>query len=85
MAQVTHINVTVDFSKKIPNGKQYDLRIPVQLSVKQLIPYLMETLNLEYHLDSNHVIKIPTKNLLLADEDYLNEYPVTDGDLLLIL
>lgn len=85
MAQTTHINVTVDFSERMQNGKQYDLRIPVQLNVKQLIQYIMETLNLEDNTNSKRAIKVPTKNLLLADEDQLTDFPVTDGDILLIL
>lgn len=85
MAQVTHINVTVDFSKRINNGKQYDLRIPVQLNVKQLLQYLMDTLNLDYSVNSRSVIKVLTKNLLIADDDNLTDFPVTDGDILLIL
>lgn len=85
MAQMTHINVTVDFSKRIQNGQQIDLRIPVQLTVKQLIPYIMETLNLDYSTNSKSVIKVTTKNLLLADEDHLTDFPVTDGDILQIL
>ena len=85
MAQVTHINVTVDFSKRINNGKQYDLRIPVQLNVKQLLQYLMDTLNLDYSVNSRSVIKVLTKNLLIADDDNLTDFPVTDGDVLLIL
>ncbi len=85
MAQMTHINVTVDFSKRIQNGQQIDLRIPIQLTVKQLIPYIMETLNLDYSTNSKSVIKVTTKNLLLADEDHLTDFPVTDGDILQIL
>jgi uncharacterized ubiquitin-like protein YukD len=85
MAQNTHINVTVDFSKRIPNGKQYDLRIPVQLTVKQLLQYVMDTLNLDYRSNSRCVIKILTKNLLISDDDYLTDFPVTDGDVLHIL
>lgn len=85
MAQITHINVTVDFSKRINNGKQYDLRIPVQLNVKQLLQYLMDTLNLDNGVNSRSVIKVLTKNLLIADDDNLTDFPVTDGDVLLII
>jgi uncharacterized ubiquitin-like protein YukD len=85
MAQHSHINVTIDFSKRIPNGKQYDLRIPIQLTVKQLLQYVMDILNLDYHSNSRFVIKILTKNLLIADDDYLTDFPVTDGDVLHIL
>ncbi|WP_164216043.1 EsaB/YukD family protein [Virgibacillus sp. YIM 98842] len=85
MSQNTHINVTVDFSKRIPNGMQYDLRIPVQLTVKQLLQYVMDTLRVDYSSNSKFVIKVITKNLLISDDDYLTDYPVTDGDVLHIL
>lgn len=85
MAQVTHINVTVDFSKRIKNGKQYDLRIPVQLNVKQLIQYIMEALDIDYSTNEKSMIKVLTKDLLITDEDNLTDYPVTDGDVFLIL
>jgi uncharacterized ubiquitin-like protein YukD len=85
MTRDTHINVTVDFSKRIPNGKQYDLRIPVQLTVKQLLQYIMDTLNVDYSSNSRCVVKVLTKNLLITDDDYLTDFPVTDGDVLHIL
>ncbi|WP_026571202.1 EsaB/YukD family protein [Sediminibacillus terrae] len=84
MAKDTHINVTMDFSKRINGGGIYDLRIPSQLSVKQLLQYVMETLNLAYE-DSRSSIKVVTKDLLIADDDMVSDYPVTDGDILLVL
>ncbi len=85
MTNITHINVTVDFSKRMEGGGQYDLRIPVQLNVKQLLPYLLEALNMDYMTKSGNVIKVLNKNLLIADDDYLADFPVTDGDIFLIL
>ncbi|WP_405100994.1 EsaB/YukD family protein [Oceanobacillus sp. FSL H7-0719] len=85
MNKLTHINVTVDFSKRISTEGQYDLRIPIQLNVKQLLPYLMDTLNLDYNINSKSVIKVLNKNLLIADDDNLADFPITDGDILFIL
>ncbi|WP_371069044.1 EsaB/YukD family protein [Sediminibacillus sp. JSM 1682029] len=85
MAKDTHINVTMDFSKRINGGGIYDLRIPSQLSVKQLLQYVMETLNLAYEENRRSSIKVVTKDLLIADDDMVSDYPVTDGDILLVL
>ncbi|WP_152655087.1 EsaB/YukD family protein [Oceanobacillus sp. CFH 90083] len=84
MANNTHIDVTLDFQYKLAGGLSYDLRIPIQITVKQLIPMIMETLYIE-QADTQAVIKIPTKNLLLSDDDYLEDFPVTNGDILVIL
>ncbi|MBP1968672.1 putative ubiquitin-like protein YukD [Virgibacillus natechei] len=83
MADNTHINVTIDFSKWGYNT--YDLRIPLQTSVKQLLLNLMETLNIERREGSLSALKITTKDLLLTDEDSLIDYPVSDGDILKVL
>jgi len=80
----THINVTIDFSKK-GYGAAYDLRIPVQISVKQLLLSVMETLKLRSENESLFAIKVITKNILIADDDLLMDYPVTDGDILTVL
>ncbi|SDM26189.1 EsaB/YukD family protein [Sediminibacillus halophilus] len=85
MAKDTHINVTMDFSKRINGGGIYDLRIPSQLSVKQLLQYVMETLNLAYEENTCSSIKVVTKDFLIADDDMVSDYPVTDGDILLVL
>ncbi|CDQ40396.1 MULTISPECIES: EsaB/YukD family protein [Virgibacillus] len=85
MAQNTHINVTFDFSKRFEEGKRYDLRIPIQLSVKQLLINVIATLGLADDGDSRFAIKVITKHLLIADDDYLIDYPVTDGDIFVVL
>ncbi len=83
MAKRTHINITVDFSNW--NSGKYDLRIPIQLTVKQLLLNLMETLDIPMLDQSLFAIKVQTKQLLLADDDYLHHFPVTDGDVLIVL
>lgn len=84
MSQKTHINVTVDLSRIMDKRKSYDLRIPIQLNVKQLIMKVMEALGIEGNTTYS-TIKVMNKNLLLADDDYLANYPVTDGDILVII
>ena len=79
----THINVTVDFSKW--KGAIYDLRIPVHQPIKQLILNLAETLQLDLLQQTYFALKIPTKHLLLSDDDRLLDYPVSDGDILIVL
>lgn len=83
MAKQTHINITIDFSSW--NRGAYDLRIPIHLTVKQLLVHLSETLDIPLPEKPLFTIKIATKNLLLADDDYLSDYAVTDGDMFEIL
>ncbi|MGC4376901.1 EsaB/YukD family protein [Fictibacillus sp. Mic-4] len=83
MPAETHINVTVDFSKW--DGDQYDLRIPVHQTVKQLLGNITETLNLSLSKESLFAVKVPAKDLLLTDDDRLIDYPVTNGDILIVL
>jgi uncharacterized ubiquitin-like protein YukD len=80
---VTHINVTVDFTKK--QFGRYDLRIPVHQPVKQLLANLTETLQINVDNESLYTVKVPAKSLLLTDDDRLSDYPVTDGDILVVL
>lgn len=79
----THVNVTVDFSKW--EKGQYDVRIPVHQPIKLLLVNLAETLNLELTDASLFAVKIPQKELLLTDDDRLIDYPVANGDILLVL
>lgn len=79
----THINVTINFSNW--DGPEYDLRIPVHQPVKQLLLNLVETLKIDLTKVSLFAIKIPTKDLLLTDDDRLIDYQVTDGDILIVL
>ena len=83
MLNATHINVTIDFGNW--GGPEYDLRIPVHQPIKQLLLNLVETLKLDVHKASACAIKIPTKDLLLTDGDRLIDYPITDGDIIIVL
>ncbi len=83
MPNDTHINVTVDF-REWSKGS-FDLRIPVHQPVKQLLANLVDTLNLGLPKESLFTIKIPAKEILLTDDDRLVDYPVANGDILLVL
>jgi uncharacterized ubiquitin-like protein YukD len=83
MPSGTHINVTVDFSRH--GYSQYDLRIPIHQPVKRLLVNLAQTLNLDVDITSLFAIKVPAKELILTDDDYLADYAVTSGDILLVL
>lgn len=83
MLKDTHINVTVDFNEWCKGS--YDLRIPVHQPVKQLLVNLVESLNLDIKKESLFTIKIPAKGILLTDDDRLMDYPVANGDILLVL
>jgi len=83
VVDTSHINVTIDFSNW--NDEQYDLRIPTQQTVKQLLMNLHETLDIPIPNRALFAFKVTTKQLLIADEDSLQDYPVTDGDILTVL
>lgn len=83
MSNSTHMNVTVDFSNW---GKsKYDLRIPKKQTVKQLLLNLQETLDISIPDDALFAINVLTKQIIIADEDELENYPITDGDILIVL
>lgn len=83
MVKSTHINVTIDFHNW--GGDVYDLRIPVQVTVKQLLLSVSEAIRLQRPDSSLCAIKVVTKKLLITDDDSLNDYPITDGDILQVL
>jgi uncharacterized ubiquitin-like protein YukD len=79
----THINISIDFSNW--HGAYYDLRIPIQLTIKQLLLNLAENLDVPLPKRAKFAVKITTKGMLLADDDYLVDFPVTDGDVFVVL
>lgn len=83
MPKDTHINVTVDFGQW--GGAAYDLRIPTHQPIKQLLLNLFETLQLNVADVTRFAVKIPTKDLLLTDDDRLEDSRVADGDILIVL
>lgn len=83
MQNNTHINVTINF--KNWGASEYDLRIPVHQPIKHLLINLAETLKLDHTKTSIRAIKVQTKDILLADDDRLIDYHITDGDILIVL
>ena len=57
----------------------------MQLTVKQLLLDLVKTLDLNMPEQALFAIKVTTKQLLIADDDYVIDYPITDGDYLVVL
>ncbi|MBU9723482.1 MULTISPECIES: EsaB/YukD family protein [Bacillaceae] len=84
MANESHINVTIDFTSW-GYGGVHDLRIPVRITVKQLIVNLMEALNVYKKQDALCVIKVITKDILISNEDILSDYPIADGDIFKVM
>lgn len=82
MSSKTHVNVTLDFQHW--GESEYDLRIPVHQPIKQLLLNVADTLQLNLVQSIPYVVKVPTKNLLLADDDKLIDFKVTDGDRLVV-
>lgn len=83
MPKDTHINVTISFHNW--GGPEYDLRIPAHQPIKQLLVNLADVLKLDDSNIERCAIKIPTKRLLLTDDDRLIDFQVTDGDRLIVL
>lgn len=83
MIKQTHINVTIDFTNW--NYTVYDLRIPNQLTVKQLLLNLQEALDIRMPRNGRHAMKVTTKQLFIADDDSFIDYPITDGDVITVL
>lgn len=83
MVKQTHINVTMNFTNW--NNNVYDLRIPNQLTVKQLLLNVQEALDIHMPRNGRHAVKVTTKQLFLADDDSLIDYPITDGDIITVL
>ncbi len=79
----SHVNVTFDFSRW--GGGQFDLRIPRYQTVKQLLLNIEQTIPLPVPKEQTFIIKVVTKNIVLASDDELSQYPVTNGDILAVL
>lgn len=83
MAKGSHIDVTVDFTQWGDN--LYDLRIPTHQTVRDLLLNLSETLKISPPHLSYFVLKVKTKQILLTNDERLSDYPITDGDVLVLL
>ena len=75
-----HINVTL----VLKNGNHVDLRIPIYITTATLVNQLRSI----FHLEENEgmkQIKVSSKGLILAENQLLYHYPVTDGDIIEII
>ncbi len=79
----SHVDVTFDFSNW--GGNMYDLRIPRYQTVKQLLINLEQTIPVPVPENQSFIIKVLTKNIVLAADDELSDYPVTNGDILAVI
>lgn len=73
-----HINVTLIFEEK-----NIDIRIPVKIEIRRLIRefdkiFRTETLRRKYQL------RVVNKGLILDEGKYLENYPVTTGDVIVV-
>ena len=77
-----HKKVTFDFTNY--NYGTYDLAVPTHMSMKALLPLVLESLDI--HLsDISNQIKVMTKHQLLVENDRLIDYQIADGDILKLL
>ncbi|EIT83773.1 YukD [Fictibacillus macauensis ZFHKF-1] len=83
MATQSHINVTVDFS--LCQDGAYDVRIPIGQPVKQLIGNIIDALKLDVRKEELFAMQVPLKQLILADDDRIAAFPITNGDVLVVL
>lgn len=79
----SHVDVTFDFTNW--GGEMYDLCIPRYQTVKQLLLNLEQTIPVPVPEKPIFIIKVRTKNIVLAADDELSNYPVTNGDILSVV
>ncbi|MBP1043041.1 secretion accessory protein EsaB/YukD [Vagococcus sp. BWB3-3] len=77
-----HINVTLNYQ----NGQlpAVDLRIPIKISIHQLIKEVNKIFGVE-NMTHKYQIKVKNKGILLDENQILKNYPVTNGDIIEIL
>lgn len=78
MMKNTHINITLDME-----GQSRDLRLPVKITVKQLITELDHIFNVRKNRQK-YQLKVTNKGILLGENDLLSQYPITNGDRIMI-
>ncbi|HEO5517276.1 TPA: EsaB/YukD family protein [Streptococcus agalactiae] len=70
----THINITLDMGET-----SKDLRIPLKISVKQLVMEL-DSIFSRTERRTKYQLRVINKGILLGENDILAHYPVTTGD-----
>jgi len=73
-----HVNVTLNYYNE---DVSYDLRVPVALTTKQFIHTVSSALNHPVINQEIYRIRVVNKNLLLFDTQRLQDYPISDGDI----
>ncbi|MBM7541135.1 EsaB/YukD family protein [Amphibacillus cookii] len=81
--KTNHIDVTVDLSG-YGIEQPFDLRIPVHITIKQLIINIADALRLESKTLAP-AIRVKTKEIMMMDDDMLTDYPIATGDILTII
>lgn len=71
----SHVDVTFEVA-----GRRTDLRIPRRISVHRLVGELAAIFPGIDAGIAKYQVRIPTKGLLLTEEDVVAAHPVTDGD-----
>jgi uncharacterized ubiquitin-like protein YukD len=80
MTSDTHINVTLH-----AGARRVDVRIPVKITVYQLLVELGQIFPDLGQPARRYQLRIPTKGLLLTEEDTLSRYPLATGDILEVM
>lgn len=76
----SHVNVTV-----VAGARRADLRIPARISVHRLLTELVAAEPALAVAVRKYQIAVPSKGLLLTEEDVIAQHPVTDGDVVEIV
>lgn len=72
------INITVHYGHE----QAADLRIPINVSVNQLIQAVTEALDIQADYTDSFQIRVTDKQLLLSDNQRVSDYPITNGDII---
>lgn len=77
-----HINITLFYQKN--NEKVVDLRIPNNITVYRFIRELNQIFGKE-KATKKYQLKVLNKGILLDEEKKLNDFPITNGDIIEVL
>ncbi len=75
----THLNVTI-----IINDYAYDMRIPINQSVKDLMLEIFDVNQINISKKNYH-IKIMNKDIVILENEMLSSYPLSNGDVIKLL
>ena len=75
----SHINITLLLKKE-----KFDLRIPIELRVKDLLKELYDIFGDEL-LNKECNLKVINKDFIILNNEYLKDYPLSNGDLIEII